>query len=381
MRHENFAARRAYGLLCALALAAAAQTTHAEQDLAFVRPEYYQSLPAKFPSAPFKVGPYQEFPSPDPATFRSLVVPTHAGLPRIGAVDNYLLGNLSRQAEFGPTRQERTAVRNRLRDDAFMYLHLLSLQYMEAHLSPEKLKEEKELSPGDIRYYNYNDIYTPRAHVSDLAHALTTDKAYLYYFCKNPGDCIPGINRSPNDQAFGRYMTAWGGDMLDPFRVRARYHEFVDKQVPVLLRWSRSLPSDVYVVCRTSLKTYDFARGGYPLNISFPAGEQGYEKVMLYWEDDKSEVRVAANGRTADVLLAMAPGPAEALLEDLKKESGRPAPVILAVMKARFRGLSALVPGLVRGNQYVYDLVEPSVTLYRDEALTQKIATLPLTKR
>ncbi len=353
----------------------------AQQDLMIIRPENYQGMPARFGSTAFDVGPYREIPSPDPSTFRSLHVPLHRNLVRIGHQDTYLVSNPWKQAEVDRDKGSRTAITARMGDESFLYVYLLLLQFGEAHLSEAALKQEKESRPGGpVEYYTHNYSYYPRFHVGVLAHALTNDASYLGYFCKRPGDCIPGNNRTPNGQMLDAvipYLTGWGGDSLDPFRVREKYYAFIGKHVKTLVAWSKSLSKEAYIVGRTTLPQYDFARGGFPLQISFPKGSAAHPR-LLHYHDSPTAAKFVHQPTYFDTLLRLPPAAAEALIEDLKANyGGKSQTTVLFTMKVRFTNIGAMENNML-GLKALYELTEPRITLFKDESLQQEIAAVPL---
>ena len=356
----------------------------AAADLSIVGPEYFMDIPDKYDSMPFDVGPTKTIESPDAAVFRTLVIPVYEGLPRLGVRDSYLVKDTTKNEITWKTKQERTAVTKRLKEEVELYLSMLAIRFGGEHVNAENVKFYKPDAP--MKYYTHRG-YAPRSHITAVARGLTTASAYEEFFCADAAPCTPGRGRLAYFTArsvFGM-QNAWGGNSNE-FGTRAAVEKFVTSHLQTMIDWSATLSPDVAIVEMVELGDYDFEKGGFHLRIKPPLGSGSFQhRAFQYYQTDESSIRLEEKFGTsvAPSFLAMGPDEAERLLEELKRDYGqRFRPMVYFVIKGRFFDLGFRQQDFGgAGSLLLYELSSDTVGIFKDESLTQRIADVKLNRK
>lgn len=363
-----------------------AASTAWSADLSIVRPKYFMDIPAKYDSLPFDIGPVKTTESPDPAVFRSLVIPVYEGLPRFGTRDSYLVKDPTKNQITWQTKQERTAVTKRLKEEVELYLSLLAIRFGGEHVNAETVKYYKPDGPMTRKLFEHRG-YLPRLHVTAVARGLTTAAAYEEFFCVEAASCRPSVNRLTYFTA-GHVLglqNAWGGNSSE-FGTRAAVEKFVASHLQTLIDWSGTLKPEFAIVAMVELGDYDFEKGGFHLHIKPPLGSAAFQhQAFQYYQTDTSSIQLGDKFgiSLAPTLLSMNPDAAERLIEELKSDYGQSSrPLVYFVVKGRFYdfGLSHRDYGGA-GHIILYELLHDSIGIFKDESLTQRIADVKLNRQ
>ncbi len=340
------------------------------QDSAVNNRAAYFGMADKYDSLSFDVGPLLTLKSPDSSRYRDLQIPSHDGKPRVGFQNDYgaMLPTQNYEA-----RNAKQVVSKRLGDEFEAYTGLLALHYAKAHFSPAVLLGGEKVAGT-----------TPKGFAMALAGNLVHDAIFKAYFCGGRANCGDAKDR-PLYQHSPRMAVAlqrrWGGNK-DEFAARSALEGFIDKDLDALIDWSQSLPTEAAFAGYVVLPEYDFSKQGFAFQVTLPAdgGPAASTLGFIPWERPEAPVKVqSASGNPPTAFLPMAPAAAEKLTESAKVP-GRSSLVYFAV-QGRFYNVDSEQSDFRshRGFRLLYELTSPTITFYRDAALTDKIAEATLT--
>ncbi len=348
-------------------------------DAAANKPTQYFNLPNLYDTLSFSLEPLQTFESPDPERYRDLTVALHDGKVRLGLLNDYDVKNRNQP----PARsQAKVNVLRRLVAEREVYLGLLALQYGDDYFTPENLLQDDPSSRSN--QYMTIGSFSPRGYVGALAYNVFQQPYFKAAFCREDPSCwnpdYRGLQRmglGPMGNMVGR----WGGGQ-DEFAGRSAVEAFIAKDLQPLLSWSRSLSTEVALVGQVQLTEYDFARGGFPLQVALPR-EGSFRLVndigYAYYEsaDAKFNLVRGPGRRISAAMLPLAAGLAEALIEELKAAPGND--ILFFAVQGRITNVAMNEPDM-RSDRFslLYELVSADIVFYKDVALTQPLGTATL---
>ncbi len=335
------------------------------QDSAVVGRAAYFGMAGKYDSLSFDVGPLLTIESPDPDRYRDLHIAAHEGLPRVGFLDDYGAKLPTQNFE---ARNAKQLVTKRLGDEFEAYSGLLALHFAKAHFAPDILLGGKQVAGT-----------TPKGFAMGLAGNMVTDTVFKGYFCGGKPNCGDTKSRSLYQHSPRLTLSLarrWGG-AKDEFAARAALETFIDKDLGPLVEWSEALPTEAAFAGYLVLPEYDFSKQGFAFHVTLPsdAGPRSSTLGFLLWERAESTVKVLTpNTNSTTAFLPMAPGDAEKLTESAKVP-GRSS-LVYFVVRGKFYNVDYEQADLRsnRGFRLLYELTSPTITFYRDAALTDKIA-------
>ena len=351
-----------------------------DRQLIMSSPQYYFDREPLFADVDFDIGETKVITSPHSDTFISLLVPTYEGLPKLGPPNEYYANHPRKRNEIYQTRQERMAVTERLKNNIGIYLSLMALDLVKEEITTENLMFYDAQAYGNKYYLAYQSIdnkvratIIPRNHIEGLSGGLLTKEAYKQYFCGEAPNCSEGYKQ--------RNIKNWGAAGNNEFKKRAAYQKYVETEVPKLKSWAANLGRQVAIVSIIVLPTYDFSKGGYEINL-FPgklSGSASSNDLMFWPREGQPEYFKNYGSEPQNLLLAIPPDQAEQLSEKLKAESGSSNQMLYAVVKGEIWRLGPNVrngaPLTSYGSNlgYLYDIIDPRITFYSDQALTDKV--------
>ena len=347
--------------------------------LFYMQDQYYFDRQSCFDQLPFEVGEYTVIPGPT-AQFVDLLIPTYQGLPRLGELYQY-----SPDRNLQDASTIHMAVQKRFGNDMAIYTNLIMLQLFDEWITADVLLNTNNEQPQNQRL-RLNDMYTvealgnvyaPRQHLASLAASLLTVDAANQYFCTEAQNCYQGEVRG---QGF-----AWGGVKGNEFAARRAFQGFISDEFPAIKAWAQEVSTEVYMVWQVILDGYDFDKEAFALTPvigrNITSGQYvGYtfmprEDGPQYLDSQYS----APSNPDVEFMLPMSIEEAESFEQEHR--------FIFAVAKVQIYGMhngstrSIAAPGrnnYYYGRQALFELAEPTIELFEDSFLTNKLHEIEL---
>tara|TARA_R110002110_G_scaffold415765_3_gene655338 strand:+ start:106540 stop:107619 length:1080 start_codon:yes stop_codon:yes gene_type:complete len=340
--------------------------------------EYFE-LADHYADVSFDVGPLATIKSPDSERYRDLTVATHQGKLRVGLLDDY---DSATRPQPGDRRQAKIQVAKRLLDEEELYLGLLAFQWGEPFYTKEWMLDP---DPNAVKQQPALQYFQPLGYASAIAYSVATTPVFKDYFCTDKPSCwdpqyrqVMRFGVSPTGAAAKKWQRN-----KDEFAVRDAIEKYIATDLQPLLAWSRALSPEIVLVDRVLITEYDFAQGGFAFDIAMPqhsaGGRIGNDVGYFYHERPGAAVQIPNKGLTSErVVLKMAPGDAETLVNDLKEERGND--LLYFTLQARLYNMAWAEPSLQQSRYFMlYELQSPEVVFYRDLALKKPLGSVSLT--
>lgn len=300
--------------------------------------------------------------SPDPKRFSPLWVSTYRDLPRLGVrVHVTADATLATRDALAPLKAH--AATESFQTDNSAYAGLAFLACMAEHATPENLLVDQSGTPDHARkkisdLYHLQFAYSPRHHVEALAYGLLAPERFTEYFATP----WPGRGLASTAQRGGR----WGG--RDDFAARKAYRQFLEQDLPILLKWAETVGNNASFVGSTPLGRYDFERKGFELHLQPPKDD--FAPAEFKPNSDRS-VFAPESPHIQSVFLPIDPQSAEAFAGE--------NPMVHFAMVGEFHGVHRTrSDAAVAGCVMLYDVTESEVELFGDGMLTKRLGRVDL---
>jgi hypothetical protein len=294
------------------------------------------------------------------SNLQSIKLQEYKGLPRIGVLNSY-----------GASRQGVTVfstLDKEIRSSYHYYNLLLEMKLLNDYY--EKMDTDYSFELGvnnsDKDPEDEKKSIIVQKHLKKIAHELTTDEAYIRYFCKNKETCY---------QWKKRRSTQWGGSREDEFAIHNKFTSFVNDNFQDLQKWAARVNNEAYLVKTIDFEDYDFEKEGFPVKLSLSSLNVGYNPSSALFVGSYKPVASMDKSyyNYINFLINLPPENAEEFIKQNNKRT------LLAVFKISYykietegsRGRELLDFNNFSG---IFHLTSPVVKIYQDEALTVKVA-------
>jgi hypothetical protein len=338
--------------------------------------------------------------------FRSLYLPTHKGLVRLGVQpalqrDPVDMGDMAAIQRF----QALEEFPKRLEMDSWRHRELCLLKDFEEEFTVKNILIDRDKAPP-AQLRSTNTLYTwdglaPRVLTDYLAAGLLAPAAAKKYFCAPGQPCAAeltdGVAPSVDWYRQTPVLAKWGGH-TDEFAVRRELTRFATEELPKLKQWAGQLDCNYYLVSQVQVGAYDPARKGLALSIELidrsrpTTGYRPRDPARNYAND--------ANSRFHEVVAPMSAEQAGELLQRLDKariatlqpfqkaQIEKMSPAQWQQMKSSVLGPTigfAAVPVQQYWHQIstqpptmFFDVRDPKVTMFADDRLDEQVLELTM---
>ncbi len=295
------------------------------------------------------------FQSESPNNFlRDISLPSFRELPRVGEQDRS-----------GRDAASWSRLRQSISKNHQQFRYLLAFNYLEdilVHLDTVELISSR--TPG-ARSLQREALIAQELILQMAIHCCDSKSAKKYF-------CSPGENCQISRK---RYL-GWGGTagLKNEFDRTLSYQAFIKDNYQGLLRWSRELENEAYLVMPSKLETYDFQKGAFPIHIS-PG--RSPENGGYYLPKNDFEKQLMGEMETSGSFATLI----KYLQMDLEEGKALRERVNLLYFVYRIKYYDVFKKDkLVRGGHspknflLSYCLESPIVEIYEDNSLTKKLA-------
>ncbi len=321
-----------------------------------------------------------KFLEPSNKVFKPMAYQIHKGVKRTGLINIYR----NPKSFEGQSYQSYSDISNKLVDGDNMYDYLLRIRFLSDYfelLDPDSIfKMQGNRSDSEIESRN-KEIAQQLFLTS--AFNLTSEESQKYFFV-NSDD--PGSGSRPAQE--------WGGNRSNEFRKRKFYNEFFTKYKKDLIKYGEKIfidgTEDFYIVTKASLANYDFNSKGYWVSIGINNKGMGGGYINNrygFYEDFQPTTSYGNNYLNKQVvlnrnqrrnlglqmLLKMSESDAEKLMENKKVQQ------VFYTLKTKVKFKKIEDKGLIHPDiKFSYSLLDPIITFYTNEALTEPIGSISL---
>lgn len=327
---------------------------------------------------------------------RVLHIPTYKGKPRYG-----VMPYTSRWFTTGDSfAAGKTAMSNRLLDDALVYNNLVLFDILKQHVTKENFltnksgrsqygkKTTRELQPVPLKT-PFIFSYYPRYHLQSLGGGVFTSDYLTRY---DPS--LTGYIKSRGTRP--RTLQLWGGKIGDEFAANKAITTFADNEISKLKHIASQTEKQAFIVQEISLDSapYDFSKKGFPTIINWTIGDGGTATglVAQYFPQDKDLVFLDYKNHNQllprpdlpghpeyRLFIPMEEAKAEKLIQEKKK--------LYLVYSVRFYGVgfggrkwrgTITADGLHLRAAALYEITNTHAEIYLDDVLNDKLMDISL---
>ena len=291
--------------------------------------------------------------------FESISIQEFRGLPRVGLLYNYDMNDKSL-----PNSAERIAKYKMDRKEFQKYVTLLELKlrgnlYDEMDLEMPYDINQKKVGSRQVGSYesNANNVACQIGLLS-IGRELTTEKAYPKYFCNLNNKCNNNRGETLN----------WGGLLANEFEKIECYKNLVKDNLTDLRNSENKMTDEAYVIMSTTFESYDFSKGGFPINIYLTVSydKSGFDPINgigSKLHEENNQIR----------LIEMSSDDGRKLLDRNSKRR------IFTVWKIKYHSLTeSKILSPTQSPTRNFHLQSPVVELFEDEALTKKLGEITI---
>lgn len=308
---------------------------------------------------------------PPNTSFISLKLQTHNGKLRFGEQDQYFMkpnGTYVKPQDPNYFEVDKSSGHNLISQYAFR--QLLKIRYQEDifNVMDKELFTERKNNMYDKELKSL----TAQEQLLVLTNALLTKKEQRRLFCnEKQEDCA---TRFKDDGYYRAYtdIIPWGGKGASEFQKLRSFMTAANEFFPKIQKWGNSLypqnEMEGYYVGKARLSSYDFKNDGYWLDTN-----QFYNRgFLLRWHNlqpKSTSERKLKHPSGSQLLLELTPEKAEAFSEKYKEL------YLVFEVNVALNGIENF-----RMNQLktLFTLVSPTISLYADDSLTNKVGELNL---
>lgn len=257
--------------------------------------------------------------------FQSIELQKYKSLPRVGVINTYgedMFNNIVQKAHSENAKY-------------FALLKMKSLKILFQEIDknlPYEVKYKNKSIPSDQR-----NSYEAQKHLKVVVELLLTPEEHTKYF------------GSPRQN--GRPSISWGGASATEFQQVKSYTNFVKNDFDEIQKYADSLVDEVYLILPLKFQNYDFENEGFPVLLKHSS------KLPVHTHT------IWPHSQRYKPIFKVPFSKAEGFLTKIQ-----PSRQVYGVFKIKFK---------CQGNMD-YDLTRPSVELYADEALVNKIGELTI---
>jgi len=309
-----------------------------------------------------------EPPSP---SFIPLELQTHNGKLRFGEQDQHYVksdGSYFKQNDTNYERISKKSSHNLI--SQYVFRQLLKIRYQQ-EIFDEMDKELFTKRRNDM-YDKELKSLTAQEQLLVLANVLLTNQVQIRLFCnKKQRDCSA---RFKDDGYYRTYtdIAPWGGRGASQFQRLRAFKTAANEFFPKIQEWGNSLHPeneiDGYYVGMTRLGAYDFKSGGYWLDTN-QFHNQGY---LLQWHNlqpKNASERKLKHPNGSQLLFELSPERAEDFSEKYQKL------YLVFEVKVTLNGIENFRMNRLKT---LFTLVSPTISMYVDDGLTNKVGELDL---
>lgn len=295
--------------------------------------------------------------------YKDIVLQSHNGIPRFGVLNTYIASNASRNLDLKEKYELIIA-------GDMNFLNLIQMDYMKAMYNDFNREVRASTRPSGTNKKEENS-YKAQQQFYKLTNTVCTDIA-------------GNINAGENE-----------------FERRRNYKTFVNNNLDGLLTWSNTILKNnafsAYWVHTVRLRNYDFDKKGYWIQIPIASIRERNTRFSTQYNFFKNHVPKnsyesfstgeksrSSSTTSLKILFKISPEEAEKLQQPTKFTRGTSSPNPLyatAKVKVTLRAFtedkSNKTPEIP---EFEHHFESPIITLYKDLALTEKVAELSLKK-
>lgn len=300
--------------------------------------------------------------------FESILLNEYKGLPRVrtaGSLEN-------------PSDRVKIKIENASFENYFMLLE------MKLFNDYYKVLDTDNIVGFSDNTNNYNKdekkALLVQEHLKQIALKLTTDEAYISYFCEGGKDQCYQWKR--------RFSKIWGGNAINVFSRRKTFKSFVNDNFGDLQKLAGTVNEELYLVTLLKFGEYDFNTNSFSFTIGdlydFKIGK--YKPIHKYenlFNDKKKSIKSHKEFKKfhnknkinpRKLSLDMSPEKAETFLNKNKDRK------LYGVYKIKFKRNSLDTANNKDAFSITFHLTSPIMELYMDEDLIDKVRDFDISK-
>lgn len=308
---------------------------------------------------------------PPNTSFIPLALQTHNGKLRFGEQDNYYTnpdGSYIKHNDHNYPEIDKNSSHNLMSQYAFV--QLLKIRYQQ---------EIFDVMDKELFTKRKNDMYdkelkslTAQEQLLVLANTLLSTKGQRGIFCnEKQEDCLSMFKDDGYYRGI-RDILPWGGKGATEFQQLRAFKTVANEFFPKMQKWGNSLHTgdeiEGYYIGKTRLGTYDFKSGGYWLDTN-QFNNQGY---LLQWHNlqpKNTSERKLKHPYGSQILFELSPEKAEEFSEKYEK--------LYLVFEVNV-ALNGIENFQMNRLKTLFTLTSPTISLYVDDSLTNKVGELDL---
>jgi len=309
------------------------------------------------------------YPAPSP-NFITIHLQTHKNKLRFGWQDNYFVLRDGSHINHKSQNAYRIADKKsaQLKHSHIAFLELLKMNLMAA--SYKDLDKNKLTVYESSMYQDKRNSYDAQTHLLQLAYSISNLPTDRRFFCNPKFEKCMAEKENYYFKSSGSVRN-WGGKNANEFRQLKTYRAYVQENLEELQQWAAIIssenPIDAYFVAQINhLGTYDFEHEGYWIPIAF-INQRGFLVRFRDLEPQNATERKLLHPNGLKLLYAIAPDKAEDFAERT------PSIYLVFNIKLFIEGINLRTN---HGVDVKYQLLNPNISLYRDDSLTQKIGEI-----
>ena len=283
--------------------------------------------------------------------------------PRIGILNSggyYIPGkreNMDYQSE-NNSKQQMALLGEGIKDLSF----LLQLQFLTGEYT---FLDQENVTDDSRKFYasrkeqtDYWKSYRVQDHLLLLAKELLTQDAMYKFICSK--DRYDHCNN-------------WGGieGSQNEFIKKKSYNNFISEVYPDLIQWASSMETNLYLVTKANLGTYDFEKESFPIGLTPFTYEAGH---FIYEPQEEFESYFSSSNSSLPIDMKMSPEQGEQLKTRMNKLKQS---YVFVLWEIKVDGIKKDKYFDARNNmknlRLSYHLSSPNILVFEDEELTKKM--------